>query len=66
MSDQRGQLLRAALGFAGCSMLSYDRALHAMRSWLPYEPGTTRRWLMKQPGWPVAEVQWQRRISAGA
>jgi len=37
-----------------------------MRSWLPYEPGTTRRWLMKQPGWPVAEVQWQRRISAGA
>jgi len=48
------------------SMPSYDRALHAMRSWLPYEPGTTRRWLMKQPGWPVAEVQWQRRISAGA
>jgi hypothetical protein len=28
--DQRGQLLRAAVGFAGCSMPSYDRALHAM------------------------------------
>jgi hypothetical protein len=24
----------AALGFAGCSMLSYDRALHALRLWL--------------------------------
>jgi hypothetical protein len=23
-----------ALGFAGCSMPSYDRALHALRSWL--------------------------------
>jgi hypothetical protein len=32
--DQRGQLLRAAVGFAGCSMLSYDRALHALRTWL--------------------------------
>jgi hypothetical protein len=32
--DQRGQLLRAAVGFAGCSMPSYDRALHALRSWL--------------------------------
>ena len=34
MLDQRGRLLVAALGFAGCSMLSYDRALHALRSWL--------------------------------
>jgi hypothetical protein len=34
MPDQRGQLLRAAVGFAGCSMLSYDRALHALRTWL--------------------------------
>ena len=34
MLDQRGQLLVAALGFAGCSMPSYDRALHALRSWL--------------------------------
>src|SRR5207249_11416605 len=34
MSDPRGQLLRAALGFAGCSMSSYDQALHALRAWL--------------------------------
>src|SRR5205823_11718839 len=34
MLDQRGQLLRAAVGFAGCSMPSYDRALHALRLWL--------------------------------
>jgi hypothetical protein len=34
MLDHRGQLLRAAVGFAGCSMPSYDRALHALRIWL--------------------------------
>ena len=34
MLDPRGQLLRAAVGFAGCSMLSYDRALWAPRTWL--------------------------------
>jgi hypothetical protein len=32
MSDQRGRLLAAALGFAGCSMPSYDRALQALRT----------------------------------
>jgi len=32
--DQRGQLLRAAVGFAGCSMPSYDRALWALGTWL--------------------------------
>jgi hypothetical protein len=32
--DQRGLLLRAALGFAGCSLPSYDRALWALRIWL--------------------------------
>jgi len=37
--DQRGQLSRAALGFAGCSMLSYDRALWALRTWLDSWPG---------------------------
>ena len=36
--DHRGQLLRAAVGFAGCSMLSYERALHA-RTWLDSWPG---------------------------
>src|SRR5881397_242740 len=32
--DPRGQLLRAAVGFAGLPRPSYDRALHALRSWL--------------------------------
>ena len=34
MLDQRGQLLRAALGFAGLPRPSYDRSLHALRTWL--------------------------------
>ena len=34
MLDQRGQLLRAALGFAGLPQPSYDLALYALRSWL--------------------------------
>jgi hypothetical protein len=32
--DQRGQLLMKALGFAACSLPSYDRALWALRTWL--------------------------------
>src|SRR5215470_7830083 len=39
MIDQRGHLLRAAVGFAGCSMPSYDRALWALRTWLDSWPG---------------------------
>ena len=34
MLDSRGQLLRAALGFAGLHRPSYDLALHALRTWL--------------------------------
>ena len=34
MLDHRGQLLRAALGFAGLPRPSYDLPLHALRSWL--------------------------------
>jgi len=34
VSDQRGRLLVAALGFAGLPMLSYDRGLWALRFWL--------------------------------
>ena len=34
MLDQRGQLLRAAVGFAGCPLPSYDGALWALRTWL--------------------------------
>ena len=36
MIDQRGPLLVAALGFAGCSLPSYDRALWALRKWLDF------------------------------
>jgi hypothetical protein len=32
--DPRGQLLRAAVGFAESSLPLYDRALHALRTWL--------------------------------
>jgi hypothetical protein len=32
--DQRGRLLRAALGFAGLSRPTNDRALWALRTWL--------------------------------
>jgi hypothetical protein len=32
--DQRGKLLRAAVGFAKCSLPLYDRALWALRTWL--------------------------------
>ena len=38
MIDQRGQPLRAAVGFAGCSMRSHDRALWALRTWLDSWP----------------------------
>ena len=42
MLDPRGQLLRAAVGFAGCSMPSYDRALWALRTWLDSWSGIGR------------------------
>jgi len=34
MLDRRGQLPRAAVGFANCSMPTYDRVLWALRTWL--------------------------------
>jgi hypothetical protein len=34
MLDQRGRLLTAAVGFAGCPLPSYDRALWELRTWL--------------------------------
>ena len=43
MLDERGQLLRAAVGFAGCSVPSYDRALWALRTWLGLWTGTRSR-----------------------
>jgi hypothetical protein len=42
MLDPRRRLLVAALGFAGCSLPSYDRALHALRSWLDSWSGLGR------------------------
>ena len=42
MLDQRGRLLRAAVGFAGCSRPSYDRALWALRTWLDSWTGIGR------------------------
>ena len=42
MLDQRGQLLRAALGFAGLTRPSYDRSLYALRSWLDSWSGIGR------------------------
>jgi len=40
--DPRGQLLRAALGFAGLPRPSYNRALWAPRTWLDSRPGIGR------------------------
>jgi hypothetical protein len=40
--DQRGRLLRAALGFAGLPRPSYDRALWALRVWLDSWAGIGR------------------------
>jgi hypothetical protein len=40
--DQRGQLPRAALGFAGLPRPSYDRALWALRTWLDSWAGIGR------------------------
>src|SRR2546426_706090 len=42
MLDQRGQLLRAALGFAGLPRPSYDRSLWALRTWLDTWSGIGR------------------------
>jgi hypothetical protein len=40
--DQRGRLLVATLGFVGCAMPSYDRALWALRTWLDSWSGIGR------------------------
>jgi hypothetical protein len=37
--DPRGQLLRAAVGFARCSMPAYDRSLWALRTSLDSNSG---------------------------
>jgi hypothetical protein len=40
--DQRGQLLRATLGFARLPRPSHDRALWALRTWVDSWPGIGR------------------------
>src|SRR2546422_8658587 len=42
MTDPRGHLLRAAVGFATLSMPSYDRSLWALRTWLDSWSGIGR------------------------
>jgi len=56
--DQRGQLLRAALGFAGCSLPSDDRALWALRTWLDSWSGIghVRRRDAPSRLWPPADA----------
>jgi hypothetical protein len=40
--SERGRLLRAVLGFSTCPMPSYDRALHALRTWMDSWAGGSR------------------------
>ena len=42
MLDQRGRLMRAALGFAGLAHPPYDHALWALRTWLDSWTGIGR------------------------
>ena len=42
MLDERSQLLRAAVGLAGCSIFSYDRAFYAFRIWFDSWSGIGR------------------------
>lgn len=42
MLNERGRLLAAALGFAALPIPSYDRALHALHSWLDSWAGIRR------------------------
>jgi hypothetical protein len=57
MMGQRGHLLRAALGFAGCSMPSYDGPLHALRSWLDSWSGIGG---MHRQGYDLQLTQYRR------
>jgi hypothetical protein len=62
MIDQRGRLLRAAVGFAICSMPSYDRALHALRSWMDSWPGIGRVAVgMHRQGYDLRLTQYDER-----
>ena|SRR2546428_6523677 len=58
MLDQHGQLLRAAVGFAGCSMPSYDRTLHALRTWAGI--GHVAVWMHRQ-GFDLQLTQYDKK-----
>jgi hypothetical protein len=60
--DQRGRLLMVALGFAGCSMPSYDRALHALRTWMDSWAGIGRIAVgMHRQGYDLQLTQYDER-----
>jgi hypothetical protein len=60
--DQRGQLLRAAVGFATLSMPSYDRALWALRTWLDSWSGIGRAAAgMHRQGYDLQLTQYDER-----
>jgi len=62
MLDRRGQLLRAAIGFSGCSMPSYDRALWALRSYLDSWDGLGRVAVgMHRQGYDLQLTQYDER-----
>jgi hypothetical protein len=62
MLDQRGQLLRAAVGFATLSMPSYDRALWALRTWLDSWSGIGRAAAgMHRQGYDLQLTQYDER-----
>src|SRR5438445_13009025 len=62
MLDQRGQLLRAALAFAGCSVPSYDRALHALRTLMDSWAGIGRVAVgMHRQGYDLQLTQYDER-----
>jgi len=61
--DTRGRLLVAALGFAGCSMPSYDRALHALPRLARFVGGDrpTSRWACTVRGFDLQLTQYDDR-----
>ena len=61
--DPRGQLLRAAVGFSGCSMPLCDRALWALRAWLSSWPGIGHVVVgMHRQGYDLQLTQYGRRV----
>ena len=62
MLDQRSRLLRAAVGFATCSLPSYDRALWALRTWLDYWRGIGHVAVgMHRQGYDLQSTQYDER-----